>query len=107
MKVTVTRGFRYTHHHGDVGQESRPHEHTGAVSASVDRIGFAKPVDPLALQAALDRVSTPFYGVDLHEQPGLEPHLLSLAFRLRELLLPAFSDVMVKMTEAGLEVEVP
>lgn len=79
----------------------------GAVSVSVDRVGFAKPVDPLALQAALEKVVTPLYGVDLHDQPGLEPHLLSLAFRLREQLLPTYPDVMVKMTEAGLEVEVP
>lgn len=107
MKLTVTRGIKYSHHHGDVGFESRSHEHTGSIACSIDRVGFAKPVDPQVFLDTVAAAVTSLYGADLHEVPGLEPNPLALAFRLRELLLPAYPDVMVKLTENGLEVEVP
>ena len=107
MKVTVSRGIKYLHHHGDTGFESRPHEHIGVVAFSLDRVGFAKPIDLDAFEISILKVVGPLYGADLHEVPGLEPNPLALAFRLRELLLPAYPDIMVKLTENGLEVEVP
>jgi hypothetical protein len=107
MKVTVSRGIKYIHQHGDTGYDSRPHEHMGSIAFSIDRVGFAKPIDPQAFLDTVATTVTPLYGADLHEVPGLEPNPLALAFRLRELLLPAYPDVMVKLTENGLEVEVP
>lgn len=107
MKVTVSRGIKYLHHHGDTGFDSRTHEHMGSIAFSLDRVGFAKPVDVQAFSDAVTLAAQLLYGLDLHDVPGLEPNPLALAFRLREALLPAFPDVMVKLTENGLEVEVP
>lgn len=107
MKVTASRSVQYFHHHGLVGPDSRNHSHTAKVEASVDRVGYAKPIDPIALVDKLDDIIEPLYDANLHDIPGLEPQLLALAFRIREHLLSSFPDITVKMTELGLEAEVP
>jgi hypothetical protein len=110
MKVTVRNGFRYYHHHGDIGPESRDHSHI--VSITVSAIEMFDPKTGVAVGPALlrDRLQTlmdEYQDADLHRVPGIFPTLPSLALRLREQLLSLDPTVSVILADEEYSVEVP
>lgn len=110
MKVTARDGFRFFHHHGDIGPESRDHAHLVSATVSVLEMFDPKTGQSIAMSVLSDRVRAlmvEYQDKNLHDIPGIFPTLPSLALRLREQLLSLDPSVSLVLTDDEYSVEVP
>lgn len=110
MKTSVVDGFRFFHHHGDIGPDSRDHSHIAQLTVSADvpfnpKTGNPTDIDQLQLQVWA--LAVEYQDKNLHEVPGIFPTYYSLARRLHEQLLLTYPTARVVLTVDQTSVEAP